>query len=236
MKQKKQTILLIGDTHIPYHKKDLFDFYELVKKTYKPTEVIHMGDLIDNHAISYHESSAELRSAGDELNKSIIYIEWLAEIFPKMDILQGNHDKLPIRKARTAGLPSRYIKNNHDVFNMPKTWNWVNEKYLDMSDGRKLWLRHQFCTNPIYMALKHNVCVAQGHYHTKSELDWVMNKKRNVWALTVGCGIDDESLAYEYNKLDKDRPQLSVVVITNGLPKFVFMEVDENKNWTGELK
>ena len=64
---KKQTILLIPDLHIPYHHPDSFAFLDAVKRKYKPTEVINLGDMEDNHAISFHESDADLFSAGDEL-------------------------------------------------------------------------------------------------------------------------------------------------------------------------
>jgi len=236
MSENNKTIMLWGDSHIPYHHADYFEFLDTIKSKYRPTRVICMGDLVDNHAISYHESSPELRSAGDELEESIEYIQQLTGIFPKMEILQGNHDKLPIRKARTAGLPSRFIKNNHEVFMMPKTWSWHNEIYLDMPKYGKLWLRHYFTTDIMSMARKYNVCMAQGHLHARSDMNWVMNKNTNVWALTVGCGADDESLAMEYNKLDKHRPINSVVIIKDGIPEFVYMNLDDDGMWTGELE
>lgn len=231
----KSELLLTGDTHFPYQHPDTFSFLDAVKKKYKPKKVIHLGDLVDNHSISYHEKSPELMSPKDELDYSITMVELLSDIFPKMTILQGNHDKLPIRKARTAGLPNRYIRENTEVFEMPDTWEWKFEENIKMSDGRNLWLRHQFCTNPIDMAISNETCVAQGHYHNQGCMNWVTNSKINVFALTVPCLVDDKSLAMEYNKLDKKRPVLGVVVINKGVPEFVYMKTDENNNWIGEL-
>jgi len=233
---KKKIIMYIADTHIPYIHNDYIDFVKAVKKKYKPQEIYHLGDLIDNHAISYHESSPELFSAGDELEMSKDFIQELGKVCPKMVILQGNHDRLPIRKARTAGLPSRWIKENSEVFDMPKGWIWKNEHTAELGDGRKVWIRHQFCANPLDMAIRNDICIAQGHYHNKGRIDSLTDKYNNVWAMTVGCGIDDKSRAYEYNKLDKERPVLNVCVSINGIPYTEWMILDEENNWIGELK
>src|SRR6056297_1129913 len=203
---KRQVILLIGDTHAPYHHKDIISFYNTVKKKYRPNDVIHMGDLLDNHAISYHESDPDLYSAGYELEESKLFIKELSNIFKNMIILSGNHDNLGKRKAKSIGLPSRYIRDLKDVFNMPKGWEFKQEHKMLMSDNRTLWLKHQFCSNPIKLAMKYNVCIAQGHYHSIGCMQWIMNKQHNVFALTVGCGIDNNSRAFEYNRLDKEPP------------------------------
>jgi len=234
-KENNKIVMLWGDIHLPYHHPDAFDFLKAVKKKYKPTRVICMGDLVDNHAISYHESDPDLPSARDELEMAKFYMEELYMIFPKLDILQGNHDKLPIRKAKSAGLSSRYIKNNHEVFNMPKDWKWEHELILTLPNYGDLWLRHYFTTNIIDLAIKNNINMAQGHLHSKSDCTWIMNKDVCVWALTVGCLVDDKSLAMEYNKLDKYRPVLSVTIIKNGIPKIIFMNVDKDNNWDGKI-
>lgn len=221
---KNKTILLFGDTHFPFHHQDTFEFLKAVKKKYKPDEVYCMGDLIDNHALSYHETNPDLYSPRDELELSVMCIEDLAKIFPKMTILSGNHDKLPIRKARSAGLPSRYIRSNSDVFNMPKTWEWKFEEIVITTDKKGLWLRHQFSSNPIEIALAEGISVAQGHYHSKGDMIWIKDKVNDVYAITVPCLIDDKSLAMEYNKLDKKRPVLGAVIIQNGVPEMIYME------------
>ena len=228
--------MLWGDIHLPYHHKDSIDFLKAVKKKYKPTRVICMGDLVDNHAISYHESDPELSSPGDELEVSKFYMEELYSIFPKLDILHGNHDRLPIRKAMTAGLPSRYIRNNHEIFEMPKDWKWHLELNITLPTGMDLWLRHNLKTSAIDVAKYHNVSFAQGHYHERFECIWEMTNGKSVYGITTGCLVDDKSLAMEYNKVNMRRPQLGCVIIQNGIPKLVPMELDNDRNWTGEIK
>lgn len=233
--RKKQTFLLFSDLHIPYHHPDAFDFLEAVKKEYKPTDVFCLGDLLDNHAISYHESNPDLASPGEELCNSIEYVGILGDLFPKMTILQGNHDILPIRKARTAGLSKRYIRDNAEVFDMPKGWTWKFEETVQMNDGRRLWMRHNLKKNAIDVAEYHDICFTQGHYHEDLKVDWIMRKGMNVFGATVGCLVDDTSLAFEYNKVNIKRPSLGCLVIKNGIPEIVPMLLDRNNKWLGVL-
>ena len=60
-----KSVLIISDTHIPYHAKELMPFLKLLKKKYKPDRVIHIGDEVDKHAMSFHDSDPDLPSAGD---------------------------------------------------------------------------------------------------------------------------------------------------------------------------
>ena len=58
-------VLIISDTHIPYHVKELIPFLRELKKIVKPDKVIHIGDELDKHAMSFHDSDPDLTSAGD---------------------------------------------------------------------------------------------------------------------------------------------------------------------------
>ena len=72
-----KSILIISDTHIPYHHPDLIPFLKAVKKEYKPDKIVHIGDEIDKHAMSFHDSDPDLPSAGDELKLSLPVIKEL---------------------------------------------------------------------------------------------------------------------------------------------------------------
>ena len=105
-----KSVLIIADTHIPYHVPELMDFLKLLKKKYKPDRVIHIGDEVDKHAMSFHDSDPDLPSAGDELKLSIPVIKQLEKMFPKMDLLDSNHGSLVFRRAYKHGIPKAYIK------------------------------------------------------------------------------------------------------------------------------
>ena len=71
------SVLIISYTHIPYHVPELMDFLKLLKKKYKPQKIIHIGDEVDKHAMSFHDSDPDLPSAGDELKLSLPVIKQL---------------------------------------------------------------------------------------------------------------------------------------------------------------
>ena len=98
-------VLVIGDTHAPCMLDGYVDFLNDTRKTFKCNEIVHIGDLVDWHAISYHESSPSASCARDEYLNARIQVSQIKKAFPKATWLIGNHDCLPERKAITAGLP-----------------------------------------------------------------------------------------------------------------------------------
>ena len=81
---KYKSVLVISDLHIPYHHPQSFDFLKALKAKYKPDHVVNIGDELDMHAMSMHDSDPDLYSAGHELAASISYIKKLEKIFPKI--------------------------------------------------------------------------------------------------------------------------------------------------------
>ena len=84
-------ILVISDMHIPYHHQDSFAFLEAIKKEFKPTFTMSIGDLLDFHAISMHTHDPDLFSPGHELNASKEHIKRLESMFPKLIEIDSNH-------------------------------------------------------------------------------------------------------------------------------------------------
>ena len=66
-KKKKETIVgIIGDTHLPYELDGYMDWCKSVFDTEGVNKVIHIGDLFDNHALSFHDSEPALKGARGE--------------------------------------------------------------------------------------------------------------------------------------------------------------------------
>ena len=74
------SVLIISDTHLPFAVPELIPFLKLLKKKYKPDRVIHIGDEVDKHAMSFHDSDPDLPSAGDELRISLPLIKELEKL------------------------------------------------------------------------------------------------------------------------------------------------------------
>ena len=111
---KNQSVLVISDLHIPYHHKQSFDFLIALKKKYKPDLIVNIGDELDQHAISMHDSNPDLPSAGDELRMSRTYILQLEKIFPEMTLVDSNHSSLVYRRALKYGLPRDYLRSYNE--------------------------------------------------------------------------------------------------------------------------
>jgi hypothetical protein len=53
--------------------------------------------------------------------------------------------------------------------------------------------------------------------------------------MRVGCMIDDESLAFEYNKTTLQRPVIGCGIIINGQPSLIPMVLNKKGRWIGRL-
>ena len=58
----RKSILVISDQHAPYHHIDTIDFLAAIKQKYKPDTVVNIGDEMDWHSISFHDSHPGLYS------------------------------------------------------------------------------------------------------------------------------------------------------------------------------
>ena len=62
---EESRVLVIGDTHFPFDLPTYLDFLVDTYERYNCNRVVHIGDCVDFHALSYHESDADGYSAGD---------------------------------------------------------------------------------------------------------------------------------------------------------------------------
>lgn len=229
-------LLIIPDLHMPYHHQDAFRFLVAVNEKYQPDHVINVGDEVDKHGLSFHDSDPDLPSAGDELKLAKKYIKRLGKLFPIMDLVDSNHGSLAYRKAKAMGMPSAYIKPYGEVLEAPKGWTWYDELILqDVESKTEIMVRHQFKKNPLICAQQMGMCVIQGHFHEDFNVQYVSSPNKLLWALTVGCLIDKRSLAFTYNKTNYKRPILGCSVIIDGQPILIPMYLDKKSRWTGRL-
>jgi metallophosphoesterase superfamily enzyme len=210
MDNSEERILIIGDIHEPFCLKGYLDFCVSVYLKYTCNRVIFIGDIIDNHYTSYHETDANGLGGGDELDLAIKKIRKWYKAFPKADVIIGNHDRLIMRKAQTSAIPSKWIKEYKDVLKTPN-WNFVNSvvyndvKYIHGEGGTAR------------ARIKADMqSVVQGHLHTQAYCEWSVGSKFKVFGMQVGCGIDHEAYAMAYAKAGKKPAIGCSVVLDNG--------------------
>ena len=122
---------IIGDTHLPFMIEGYREFCYDVFNRFGCSEIVHIGDEVDNHALSYHENSTE---AFDALREAEMAQEGMNEwykIFHDVKVCVGNHSALPFRKATSTGIPTRFLKTYEEIWEAPKGWKWELQWEID---------------------------------------------------------------------------------------------------------
>lgn len=231
---KNKSVLLIGDTHLPYEHSDYLSFLKAVSKHYKCEIIIHMGDFEDNHAISFHKTDQELFSAGAELELVIEKAKEWNKAFPKLHMLDSNHGSLVFRRCKADGLPVTYIKPLKEIYGTPK-WAWHEDVILRTNIG-DVYLCHG--RSGVYNKLAREIgCSAvQGHFHGKFEITWCNSVFKERFNMFVGCGINRESAAFAYGKNNMPQPILGCGVIDEeGNPILIKMRLNKKGRWNGRI-
>ena len=217
--RKPEGVLVIPDLHAPFLKPGFLDHCLKTKRKYNTKKVIFIGDIVDNHYSSYHETDPDGHSAGEELARAIEMIrEWYYH-FPKAKVCIGNHDSIPARKAMTAGLSKRWLKSIADVIETPG-WDFQMQHIIDdvkyiHGTGQKARSR----------AKNDLISIVQGHYHSESYIEWYVGPDRKIFAMQLGAGIDRRAYAMAYGRIFK-KPHINCGIIIDGeLPIIEYMRL-----------
>ena len=223
--------LIISDTHFPYHHPDTFDFLEQAQYVYDLEIIKHSGDMVDHHAGSYHDVEYGTLSAEEEHERAYEAVQRLYKMFPKMDIVIGNHDAIPSRKAKTAGLGQDVIKSYNDLYDVK--WNW-QDKHFFKSGKQEILLVHTMSTNTLNNAKSHSHCSIQGHHHSSFGIEYFTDLNMIRWSMTVGCLVDIKSPAFNYaSGATMKRPVIGCGAIIDGEPRLLPMNLKPNGRWDG---
>lgn len=193
LNSNERRILVIGDIHAPFELDGYLDFCKETYAKYLCNQVIYIGDIIDNHYTSYHETSADGAGGLDELKYAIKAIKKWRKAFPKADVLIGNHDRMVMRKAQTSDIPSAWIKSYNEV--LGTNWNWVERIVYD-----NVQFVHGEGGTARTKAKNDMMSTVQGHIHTQCYTDWMVGRNFKVFGMQVGCGVDGSSYAAAYAK------------------------------------
>jgi len=225
---------VISDLHAPYQHKDAIKFLAAIKEKYNPDRVINIGDEVDNHAMSFHPSDASLYSAGDELKAAREVIWQLEELFPKMDVMESNHGSLAYRKALVAGIPKEILRPYKEVLDV-KHWNWHDKLTLTLPNKQPCKFIHTYGANYLLSSQKCGISLVQGHWHGRFGVQFWGTEERLNFAMSVGCLIDDKSMAYAYNKVTVERPILGSGMIVDSQPIPIPMVLNRKGKWIGRI-
>jgi metallophosphoesterase superfamily enzyme len=203
-----ERILIIGDLHEPFCLSGYMDHCITVQKKHDCGTVIFIGDIIDNHFSSYHETDPDGYSAGEELDRAINRVQNWYQAFPEAKVIIGNHDRIVTRKAFSGGLSKRWVRDYSEVLQTPG-WEFLEEYSMyniSFNHGEGGTAR-----NRIKNELQSQV---QGHLHSQAYIEYIVGKNYKVFGMQVGAGIDAKAYAMAYGKHFK-KPIISCGVIVN---------------------
>jgi len=212
-------VLVIPDLHAPFTKEGFLEFCIKMYNKYNCNQVVFLGDEVDNHYSSFHDTDPDGLSANDELDKAIDIIGKFYEAFPIAKVCYGNHSLIPNRKAFNAGLSKRWIRTIDEVLKVPN-WDYKEEHIIDgvsyvHGTGRKARAR----------AISSMYSVVQGHYHNESYVEFkVGTGSKRVFAMQLGSGIDREAYAFAYAKPFGECHLNVGIVIAGKLPIIEYFE------------
>ena len=212
-------VLVIGDTHCPVMLPEYPDFLNDTRKAWKCDRIVHIGDVADFHCISYHEKNPEAPSPEEELKSARKQIAILKKVFKFVDVMIGNHDALPKRKASTLGIPYSLVKKPAEIWETPN-WIW-HERFSTLRIDNVLYQhgdRGRGGQDAAMLNSKENFAsLVQGHHHQLSFVKYYANEVARCFAVQTGCGIDWDTAAQSYGFKFNKKPVISCAIVVDGI-------------------
>lgn len=193
LRNKERRILVIGDLHCPFEMEGYFEYCLETYDRHACNQVIFIGDLIDSHATSRHETDPDGLSAKTELDIAIEDLQKWRDAFPVADVIIGNHDRVVMRRAFSSSIPSIWIKSFNEV--LGTSWNWTERIEYD-----GVQFVHGEGGTARTKAKNDLQSTVQGHIHTQAYVEWMVGNKAKLFGMQVGCGLDRETYAAAYAK------------------------------------
>jgi len=219
-------VLIIGDTHIPFDRPGYLEFCRGVQQEFDCGTIIHIGDEVDNCALSQYERDPDGLSAMSEFEISLERLKDWYKVFPEVKVCIGNHTARPFRMARTIGIPSKFIRSYEEIWESPIGWEWeesfefhgVHYTHGNGSSG---------ATAALKRAMQLRQPVVMGHLHKEAGIQFNVSSRDAIWGMNVGCGISDTEYAFYYAKDDPRKSIVSCAVVLNHgkLPIIKLMEL-----------
>jgi hypothetical protein len=182
--------------------------------TWKVNHVHFVGDVVDQHALSFWEHDPNGLSPEDEALAAEKGVKRWFKDFPKATVCVGNHDERHFRVANKHGLPRRYLRSYAEVWKTP-TWHWAYEHKLDGvlyehgtgNSGKDAALN---------LAIQKRCSVVIGHVHSYAGCKYHANPFSVIFGLNAGCGIDCRAYAFAYGRAFPVRPVLGCGIVIDG--------------------
>lgn len=219
-----KTILVLPDLHFPWAHWEGLDMAHRWAKKHKPDLVIQLGDITDQKGWSRWPGDTDDPNPEDEFEQMIAGMKEMGKMFPKMEVLTGNHDRRLYIKASESKLPKRMVKTMQELVGNKK-WNWhvdPRQKLIVPSPRGKILFVHgdENGGTPIAKAVAIGMNVCQGHTH-KTSVTYRQTIDQFVWGFEAGHLMDVQSKAADYSASSSIGSACGFGVIKHGVPYWI---------------
>ncbi len=216
---------IIGDSHCPVQLEgydtwcmDVFDQWEVDR-------IVHIGDLADFHAASFHDSEVGFCDVVSEMEEAQVQILKMQEVFgTDVEVLQGNHDANLKRKVKAIGLDPSILRDPADIWGVewkfhPRFTKLVIDDVIymhgDQGKGGK--------TPALAKAEGEWMSVVCGHHHSAAGVWYGCNSNTRYFGMNVGCGVNHKHAVMAYGATFAAKPMLGCGIVIDGHPYFEAM-------------
>jgi hypothetical protein len=211
---------VVSDLHAPFIHPNYLPFLLDTFNENKVTDIVFIGDIVDNHAISRHMTEPSATGAYYEYQNALESLMPYLNAFPKARLCLGNHDAIPERQIATLGMPEIFLKSFRDLWGLPSKWE-IDISFIIDDVLYHHGLGASGVNGAINMALTQRMSTVQGHEHSSLKVDYKANQRDMIFGMSVGCGVDNKAYAFEYGKFSKNKPILGTGIVKNSSHAFV---------------
>jgi predicted phosphodiesterase len=231
---KSNRVGFIGDTHSPVMLEGYPEWCMEVFDSWDVDRIIHIGDFVDWHAASRHESEVGYSDVTVEFEKAYVQVQHQQDVFgKKVECMLGNHDCIPSRILKSMGMPENLLRNENDLWDLE--WTFYPRYHKLQIDDFQVMHGDQgrsSATPALAKATADWRSTVCGHHHTALGAWHACNESARYFGLSVGCGVDTGHAAMAYGKSFSKKGMIGCGVVIDGVP---YAEPMPKKNKYGRI-
>lgn len=211
---------MLGDPHLPNPDWELLQEASDFNRVFKAHKTVCVGDLTDQKTWSKYGRDTDDLGNDEEWDFTVKATKRMHKLFPRMEIIIGNHDIRYFKAANLAGVPSQLVRSLSEAIPAPG-WRWHDTSRGPlMLDGIGYIHGDEQSGSAVAKAAFLGHPLVQGHDH-KGILEYAQppHRKRPLWGLSAGCTADLQGPGMRYAKKMLRKAFSCFSVVEDGVPR-----------------
>lgn len=213
-------ILVLGDPHLPAPDWALLWEAARFNRKYRAHKVVCAGDLTDQKTWSRFGRDSDDPGNDEEWANTLKAARRFERLFPKMEIIIGNHDIRYFKAASLVGIPSQLVRTLKEALPI-EGWSWHDTSRGPLLiDGVGYVHGDEESGGALVKACFLGYPIVQGHDH-KGLIAYAQapQKKTPIWGMSVGCTADRSSQLMRYSAKRLKKAFSCFATVTDGIPQ-----------------